>query len=64
MEVIFYFGSCIIGSEVGLLATEIKLAMTGGGNMNYLCLTVYDTEGLPFAWDLSLQNSPDSYLCF
>ena len=27
-------------------------------------LTVYVTEGLPFAWDLSLENSPDSYLCF
>ena len=27
-------------------------------------LTVYVTEGLPFAWDLSLENSADSYLCF
>ena len=25
---------------------------------------VYVKEGLPFAWDLSLENSVDSYLCF
>ena len=27
-------------------------------------LAVYVKEGLQFAWDLSLENSPDSYLCF
>ena len=27
-------------------------------------LLVYVKEGLSFAWDLSLQNSADSYLCF
>ena len=27
-------------------------------------LKVYVKEGLPFAQDLSLENSPDSYLCF
>ena len=27
-------------------------------------LTVYVKEGLPFAWDLSLENSADSYVCF
>ena len=27
-------------------------------------LTVYLKEGLPFAWDLSLENSAYSYLCF
>ena len=27
-------------------------------------LAVYLKEGLSFAWDLSLQNSADSYLCF
>ena len=27
-------------------------------------LAVYVKEGLPFAWDLSLENSIDSYLCF
>ena len=27
-------------------------------------LVVYVKEGLPFACDLSLENSPDSYLCF
>ena len=26
-------------------------------------LAVY-VKGLPFAWDLSLENSADSYLCF
>ena len=25
---------------------------------------VYVKEGLPFTWDLSLENSEDSYLCF
>ena len=27
-------------------------------------LTVFMKEGLSFAWDLSLENSEDSYLCF
>ena len=27
-------------------------------------LTIYVKEGLPFAQDLSLENSTDSYLCF
>ena len=27
-------------------------------------LAVYAKEGLPFVWDLSLENSADSYLCF
>ena len=27
-------------------------------------LAVYVKEGLPFAWDLSLENSADFYLCF
>ena len=27
-------------------------------------LAVYVKEGLPFAWDLSLESSADSYLCF
>ena len=27
-------------------------------------LTVYVKERLPFAWDLSLENFADSYLCF
>ena len=27
-------------------------------------LAVHVKEGLPFAWDLSLENSADSYLCF
>ena len=27
-------------------------------------LAVYVEEGLPFAWDLSLENPADSYLCF
>ena len=27
-------------------------------------LTVYVNEGLPFAWDLYLENSEDSFLCF
>ena len=27
-------------------------------------LAVYVKEGIPFAWDLHLENSTDSYLCF
>ena len=27
-------------------------------------LTVYVKEGLPFAWNLSLENSADTWLCF
>ena len=27
-------------------------------------LAVYVKVGLPFAWDLSLENSADSYICF
>ena len=27
-------------------------------------VAVYVKEGLPFAWDLSLEHSVDSYLCF
>ena len=27
-------------------------------------LAVYVKEGLPFAWDLSLEIAVDSYLCF
>ena len=27
-------------------------------------LTVYVEKEFPFAWDLSLENSADSYLCF
>ena len=27
-------------------------------------LVVYVKEGVPLAWDLSLENSADSYLCF
>ena len=27
-------------------------------------LAVYVKEGLPFAWGLSLENTPNSYLCF
>ena len=27
-------------------------------------LAVYVKELIPFAWDLSLENSADSYICF
>ena len=33
-------------------------------NIHMHGLTVYVKEGLPFAWDLSLENSADSYSCF
>ena len=28
------------------------------------CLAVYVKEGFPYAWELSLENSADYYLCF
>ena len=28
------------------------------------CLAVFVKEGTPFAWDSSLENSADPYLCF
>ena len=31
---------------------------------NTNAFAVYEKEGLPFAWDLSLENSVDFYLCF
>ena len=39
--------------------TQLILAIT-----HMYGLAVYVKEGLPFAWDLSLENSDDSYLCF
>ena len=33
-------------------------------NTHMDALAVYEQEGLPFAWNLSLENSLDSYLCF
>ena len=46
---------CIIG-YVPLIQKDSSTHING--------LTVYVKEGLPFAWDLSLKNSADSYLCF
>ena len=35
-----------------------------GSNTHMQGLAVYVKEGIPFARDLSLENSADSYLCF
>ena len=35
-----------------------------GSNIHMHGLVVYVMEGFPFAWDLSLESSVDSYLCF
>ena len=35
-----------------------------GSNTHMHGLAVYAREGLPFAWNLPLENSADSYLCF
>ena len=44
-------------SVIGYLPLIRKDSITHG-------LVVYVKERLPFAWDLSLENSMDSYLCF
>ena len=41
----------------------LPLIQKDSGNYTY-GLAVYIKEGLPFAQDLSLENSADSYLCF
>ena len=46
----------ILGGYLPLIQKDSSTHMHG--------LTVYAKEGLPFAWDLSLKNSADSYLCF
>ena len=46
-------------SEKGYLPLNQKASVTHMDG-----LVVYVKEGLPFAWDLSLENSADSYLCF
>ena len=46
---------------------DIMLLVNNDINNNFThmhVLPIYMKEGLPFAWDLSLENSVDSYLCF
>ena len=39
------------------------LPLTLNDSITHMCfLAVYVNEGLPFAWDVSLENSTDSYL--
>ena len=49
-------GNFTVGGYLPLIRKDSGTHMHG--------LAVYVKEGLPFAWDLSLENSADSYLCF
>ena len=49
-------GNFSVGGYLPLIRKDSSTHMHG--------LTVYVKEGLPFARDLSLENSADSYLCF
>ena len=49
-------GNFSVRTYLPLIQKEFSTRMHG--------LAVYVKEGLPFAWDLSLENSADSYLCF
>ena len=51
-----YSGNFSVRDYLPLIRKDPSIHMHG--------LAVYVKEGLPFAWDLSLENSPDSYLCF
>ena len=52
-----------IGS--GNLSVRICLPLIWIDSTSYMHgLPVYVKEGLPFAWDLTLENLQDSYLCF
>ena len=50
------FGNFSVRGYLPLIQKDSSTHMHG--------LAVYVKEGLPFAWDLSLENSADSYLCF
>ena len=43
---------------------DYLLLIRKDSNIHMHGLAVYIKEGLPFARDLSLENSADSYLCF
>ena len=49
-------GNFSVGGYLPLIRKDSSTHMHG--------IAVYVKEGLPFAWDLSLENSADSYLCF
>ena len=49
-------GNCCLRGYLPLIRKDSSTYMHG--------LAVFMTEGLPFAWDLPLQNSADSYLSF
>ena len=55
---------CLVNSKSTFLFVT-KLNLMKYGHSTYMHgHAVYVTEGLLFAWDLSLENSADSYLCF
>ena len=49
-------GNCCLRGYLPLIRKDSSTYMHG--------LAVFMNEGLPFAWDLPLQNSADSYLSF
>ena len=51
--------------DSGNFSLRAHLPLIGKRSFTYMHgVAVYVKEGLPFAWDLSLENSADSYLCF
>ena len=51
--------------DSGNLSVRSYLPLIGKDSTTHMHgLAVYVKEGLPFAWELSLENSTDSFLCF
>ena len=52
-------------TDSGNLSVRSYLPLIGKDSTTHMHgLAVYVKEGLPFAWELSLENSTDSFLCF
>ena len=52
-------------NDSGNFSVRVYLSLIWKDSSTHMhSLAVYVKEGLPFAWDLSLENSADSYLCF
>ena len=50
---------------LGNFSVRVYLLLIWRGSITHMHgLAVYVKEGLPFAWDLSLEDSVDSYICF
>ena len=56
--------SCSMWEKLGWLSRFWQFLCEGLSITHIHGLAVYLKDGLPFAWDLSLENSADSYLSF